>query len=154
MASAGNDDGSTTDDRVTVLTFDLDGDRYCVRTESVASVLGVTDEDAIATADDPWNAGVVSVSGNRIRVVDLPRAFNSTARTASRIDAPKLLVFSLTDGDGDYYGWLVDDVDVTRTVRTSSVEPTRTSTHTRHVKGRFDLDGETVVWLDERAIHG
>lgn len=147
-------DGDETDDRVTVLTFDLEDDRYCVRADSVASVLGITDDQEIATAADPWNAGSVSVAGDRVRIVDLPRAFNSAVRTTTRVEAPKLLVFTIEADDGSYYGWLVDDVDVTRTVHSSALEPTRSSTQFAHIKGRVDIDGTEVVWLDERTIHG
>ncbi|QCS43098.1 chemotaxis protein CheW [Natrinema versiforme] len=150
MGSASNDDGGT-DDRVTVLTFDLEEKRYCVRAESVASVLGVADDDPLAAADDPWNAGTLSAAGERVRVVDLPRVFGSSFRTADRVDDPKLLVFSVTDGDGRYYGWLVDDIDVTRRVRPASLEAPHMAT--THVKGRLEIDGDEVVWLDERTIH-
>lgn len=152
MASSVNRDAD--DDRISVLTFTLEGDRYCVRAASVASVLGVGDDRSVATADDPWNAGTVSVAGDRIRVVDLPRAFASSVRTTGRVEEPKLLVFRLTDADDAYVGWLVDDVDVTRTVRASDLEPTPTSSRIAHVKGRLEIDGDEVVWLDERAIHG
>ena len=152
MASSG--DRNRDDDRVSVLTFTVGGDRYCVRAASVDSVLGVGDDQSVATADDPWNAGTVSVAGDRIRVVDLHRAFASSVQTTSRIEAPKLLVFRLTDGDDRYVGWLVDSVDVTRTIRTSDLESTPTSSRIAHVKGRLEIDGDEVVWLDERAIHG
>lgn len=152
MASATTHDD--TDDRVTVLTFELEDDRYCVRADAVASVLGVTSDEAIATAADPWNAGSVTVGDERVRVVDLPRAFTSSVRTSDRVDEPKLLVFRDTDADDAYYGWLVDDVDVTRTVRASDLEPTRMGRHMPHVKGRLEIGDDDVVWLDERAIHG
>ena len=152
MASATTPDDS--DDPVTVLTFDLEDDRYCVRADAVASVFGVADDESIATADDPWNAGSVSVGGERVRVVDLPRAFASSARTTARVAEPKLLVFRVTDVDDAYYGWLVDDVDITRTIQPSDLEPTRMGDHMPHVKGRLEIDGEDVIWLDEQAIHG
>ncbi|QSW98106.1 chemotaxis protein CheW [Haloterrigena alkaliphila] len=152
MASAVNREDR--DDRVSVLTFDLEAERYCVRAESVASVLGVTDDQPVAVADDPWNAGTVSVGDDRVRVVDLPRAFNSSVRTTTRIDEPKLIVFTLTDDDGSYYGWLVDDVDVTRRVRPAELQSTATSARMAHVKGSIEIDDEEVVWLDERTIHG
>ena len=151
MASAATPDQ---DERVSVLTFSLERDRYCVRADAVASVLGVADDRSVATADDPWNAGIVSVADDRVRVVDLPRAFNSAVRTTARVESPKLIVFTLTDAEGAHFGWLVDDVDATRTVRTTDLEPTPTSARIDHVKGRLEVDGETVVWLDERAIHG
>lgn len=58
------------------------------------------------------------------------------------------------DEDGTRHGWLVDDVDAARTVRTSALERPRTATTTRFVEGRLELAGEEVVWLDERAING
>ncbi|SEV97357.1 chemotaxis protein CheW [Natrinema salifodinae] len=149
MGPASNDSG--TDERVTVLTFDLEEQRYCVRAESVASVLSLTDDAPLADASDPWDAGTTAVAGERVRIVDLPRAFGSTLRTAARVDEPKLLVFDATDDDGRYYAWLVDDVDVTRTVRTAVLEPP--TVRTTYVKGELELDGAAVVWLDERTIH-
>lgn len=149
MGSASNDGG--TDEHITVLTFDLEEKRYCVRAESVASVLSVTDDDSLVAADDPWDAGTLSATGERVRVVDLPRVFGSSFRTAARVDDPKLLVFSVTDADGRYYGWLVDDVDVTRRVRAASLKALQMNT--THVKGRLEIDGDDVVWLDERTIH-
>ncbi|WP_435553135.1 chemotaxis protein CheW [Natrinema sp. CGMCC1.2065] len=152
MGSASNPDDTETNDSVTVLAFDLEDRRYCVRAESVESVLGVTDDDPLADAADPWDAGTVTVAGERVRVVDLPRAFGSSLRTTARVDEPKLLVFAVTDDEDRYYGWLVDDVDVTRSVRPASLEPPRVET--THVKGRLEIGGEEVVWLDERTIHG
>ncbi|OLZ41371.1 chemotaxis protein CheW [Natrinema saccharevitans] len=152
MGSASNPDDTETNDSVTVLTFDLEGRRYCVRAESVESVLGVANDDPLADAADPWDAGTVTLAGERVRVVDLPRAFGSSLRTTARVDEPKLLVFAVTDDEGRYYGWLVDDVDVTRSVRPASLEPLRVET--THVKGRLEIGGEEVVWLDERTIHG
>ena len=142
------------DDPVTVLTFDLEGERYCVRADAVASVLGVADDRSIASADDPWNAGSVSVAGEQVRVIDLPRAFTASSQTMARIDAPKLLVFTATDADDAHYGWLVDDVDATQTVHPDRLEPTRTNATLTHVKGRLELDGDDVIWLDEQTIHG
>ena len=152
MASSVNRDGD--DDQVTVLAFSLEDDQYCVRADAVASVLGVSDDRSVAAADDPWNAGRVSVGGTPVRVVDLARAFNSSIRTTARVEDPKLLIFSITDAADEHVGWLVDGVDVTRTVRTSALEPTPTSARIDHVKGRLEIDGEDVVWLDEREILG
>ncbi|OAQ53590.1 hypothetical protein HTG_04860 [Natrinema mahii] len=152
MGSASNPDDTETNDSVTVLAFDLEDRRYCVRAESVESVLGVTDDDPLADAADPWDAGTVTVAGERVSVVDLPRAFGSSLRTTARVDEPKLLVFAVTDDEDRYYGWLVDDVDVTRSVRPGTLESPRVET--THVKGRLEIDGEEVVWLDERTIHG
>lgn len=152
MESATNRDGTRSDEeRVTVLTFDLEEKRYCVRAEVVATVLGVADDSPLANADDPWDAGTITVTGEPVRVIDLPRVFGSSFQTSARVDDPKLLVFSVTDGDGRYYGWLVDDVDVARTVRTASIKPPQMNT--TQVEGRLEIDGEEVVWLDEQAVH-
>lgn len=144
----------TSEDSINILIFTLDGERYCVRADSVASVFGVTNGDSIATADDPWNAGTASVGDEQIRVVDLPRAFTSSVRTSTRIDEPKLLVLAVPEAHDEYYGWLVDDVQTTHSVSSNSLEPMRTSTTLPHVNGRIDVDGREVVWLDETAIHG
>lgn len=152
MASGSNgDETETTDGRVTVVTFDLEETRYCVRAKSVVSVLGVTDETPLADASDPWDAGTTTVAGERVRVVDLPRIFESSLRTSNRVDDPRLLVFSETDGNGRHYGWLVDDVHVTRPIRTTSLESPHLNTS--HVKGRLELADEEIIWLDERAIN-
>ncbi|AFO58750.1 MULTISPECIES: chemotaxis protein CheW [Natrinema] len=140
------------DERVTVLTFTLEEKRYCVAAASITSVLGVTDDDPLVDADDPWHAGTIHVAGERIRVVDLPRVFGSSFETVARVDHPKLLVFSATDGNDHNYGWLIDGVGVTRDVPTASLEPPRIQT--RHVKGQLEIDERDVIWLDEQAIHG
>ena len=152
MGSVSNDGTGTDDERVTVLTFDLEGQRYCVEADSVASVLGVADDAPLADAADPWNAGTITVADERVRVVDLPRAFGSAFRTPARIDDPRLLVLGRTDADGRYYGWLVDSVGTTRTVRTAALESP--DVKTTHVKGRLEIDGAAVVWLDDETIHG
>lgn len=152
MESVSNTKRSGIDDeRVTVLTFDLEEKRYCVRAESVATVLGITDDAPLADADDPWDAGTITVAGERVRVVDLPRVFGSGFQTSARVDGPKLLVLSVTDDDGRYYGWLVDDVDVTRTVKADSIEPPRLNA--AYVEGRLEIDDADVIWLDERILH-
>ncbi|RZV08081.1 purine-binding chemotaxis protein CheW [Natrinema hispanicum] len=153
MGPAPNHDGATADDkRVTVLTFDLEDRRYCVSAESVASVLGIADDSALADADDPWNAGAITVAGERVRVVDLPRVFGASFRTMARVDAPKLLVFDATDDTGRYYGWLIDDVGTTSDVRPAALEPPQVNT--THIKGRLEIEGREVVWLNEQTMHG
>ncbi|WP_306057586.1 chemotaxis protein CheW [Natronococcus wangiae] len=148
-----NDDGSD-DETTTLLTFTLAGNRYAVAVDAVASVLGVTNERPLEGTSDPWNAGAVAVAGERVRVVDLARILTSALRTTARVDEPQLLVFADADEDATHYGWLVDDVDAARTVRTSALEPPRTATPTRFVKGRLEVAGEEAIWLDERAING
>ncbi|MFC4543723.1 chemotaxis protein CheW [Halosolutus amylolyticus] len=148
----GGDDGDVSDD-VTVLTFELDATSYCVAADAVASVLGVNGEETLTSAADPWNAGTVTVAGERVRVIDLPRVFTSTMRPGDRVDEPKLLVFTPPDDGDTYYGWLVDEVGTTETVRTAALEPTRIATGTRYVRGRIEIDDSAVVWLDERTIH-
>lgn len=143
-----------TDERVTVLTFDLAADRYCVDADTVASVFGVSDDEALADASDPWNAGSVMIDGTHVQVVDLPRAFSSTARTTSRVDEPKLIVFAPNDDTERTHGWLVDEVDVTKRIRPAALEPMQTGTGLAHVKGRIEIGDEDAIWLDERAIHG
>ena len=81
MEPAPNHDGAADDERVTVLTFDLEDQRYCVRADSVVSVLGIADDSALADAADPWNAGAISVADERVRVVDLPRAFGKPSES-------------------------------------------------------------------------
>lgn len=154
MTAAQNDlDGVSDDETATLLTFTLAGEYYAVAVDAVASVLGVTGDHDLDGAADPWNAGSVSAGGKRVRVVDLARALTSALRTIDRVDDPKLLVFA--DGEEDAQrGWLVDDVDVARTVRTDALEPPQMTSATRFVNGRLEVAGTDVVWLDERAING
>ncbi|MEY7847853.1 chemotaxis protein CheW [Natrarchaeobius sp. A-rgal3] len=152
MVSFSKRDGNDSEpDRVTVLSFGLADQRYCVRVDAVVSVLGVGDTTTLDDAEDPWNAGSTTVDGERIRVVDLQRIFGATNRTPDRADDSELLVLTETDAADLRYGWLVDDVDVTRTVSTADLEPARRSA--RFVRGRFEFDGQEVVWLDEHEMH-
>ncbi|MBZ6493853.1 chemotaxis protein CheW [Natrinema longum] len=151
MGSESDDDGADATERVTVLTFDLEETGYCVRADSVVSVLDVAADSALADTDDPWDAGTVTAAGERIRVVDLPRVFGSSTRISDRIDEPKLLVFAETDSDGRHYGWLVDAVETTTTVRVTSLESPETTTN--HVKGRLEVGTRALVWLDGRTIN-
>ncbi|MFP8953607.1 chemotaxis protein CheW [Natrialbaceae archaeon A-arb3/5] len=152
MESPSNRDGTdSTVDRVTILTFTLDGARYCVDVDAVKSAHGVADATSLDAAADPWNAGSVSVDGEQVRVVDLPRIFTPASRTLERVAEPTLLVLTKTDDDVRH-GWLVDDVDVTETVSPDDVSSTGSGI--RFVKGHLELDGEEIIWLDENAIHG
>lgn len=151
MAPASNTD-SPPDEQFSVLTFELADNRYCVRTDAVATVRGVSETSQLEDADDPWNAGSVSVGDARVRVVDLPRVFAGVTKTTARVDDPMLLVLTEADDDGAYYGWLVDGVDVTRTVRDSALESTQAPT--QYVAGRFEFDDGSAILLDESAIHG
>ena len=148
---AAADRDADADDPLSVLAFDLADDRYCVRTDAVATVLGIAETTQLEAAADPWNAGSVTVGGDRVRVVDLPRIFTSAEPTSVRVDDPRLLVLTETDASGAHYGWLVDDVDVTRTVRPRDLEPTRAPT--RFVAGRFEFPNGGAILLDEHAIH-
>ncbi|RQG92566.1 chemotaxis protein CheW [Natrarchaeobius chitinivorans] len=152
MTAPSSRDGSDADaDRATVLTFSLAETRYCVRVDAVASALGVGDTSSIDAADDPWNAGATTVDDERIRVVDLRRVFEPTARLPDRSETPQLLVLTESDERGRRYGWLVDDVDTTRTIRTADIAPARTSA--RFVEGKLEVDGDDVTWLDESEMH-
>ncbi|APW99680.1 chemotaxis protein CheW [Halobiforma lacisalsi AJ5] len=138
-----------------VLTFGLADDRYCVRTDAIATVLGVSDPEPVMSAPEPWNAGTITVDGERVRIVDLARIFTGVGAGSSdrpQPAEPTLLVLGVTDGDGAYYGWLVDRVGRTRTIERDALEPPRVATS--HVEGRFTLEDGGAILLDERAIHG
>ncbi|WP_254523246.1 chemotaxis protein CheW [Natrinema caseinilyticum] len=109
MESASDHGTSIHDERATVLTFDLEERRYCVEAASVVSVLGIADETLLSGTGDPWNAGTLTVAGERVRVVDLPRVFGSSRRTADRVTDPNLLVLDVPNDEDWYYGWLIDD---------------------------------------------
>ena len=144
-AYAERDDG-----RATVLTFSLEGTRYCVDVDRVAAAVGVGDWQALEAAPDPWHAGTLSLDGERVIVVDLARAFGSPTATPDRPAEPRLLVFEPTDRGRR--GWLVDDVGVTRTVDRSALE--RAGGRTRFVRGWVELDGDRLLWLDDGEING
>ncbi|ELY95245.1 CheW protein [Natrialba chahannaoensis JCM 10990] len=158
-----NGDGTTLEldatGRVQVLTFDLGSAQYCVRTDAVATVLPIADTAGLDSSADPWNAGIVTADETRIRVVDLHAIFEGTTRDPSSLDDPLLLVFAETDEDEAHYGWLVDNVDVTRTIRLEDIVATQTTT--RFVVGRLEPDDErgvdavdtAVVVLDDTALH-
>ncbi|USZ70467.1 chemotaxis protein CheW [Natronosalvus halobius] len=149
MTETGSSSEST--DRVSMLTFELQSDGYCVESDRVSSVLGVGDTGVVDAAEDPWNAGEIDVGGERIRVVDLARVFTAPTASIDRSSDPMLLVFGVTDDAGAYYGWLVDDVGITRRVDRDRIEPNPQSG--AFVAGHLPLEGETYRWLDERAIH-
>ncbi|UTF53809.1 chemotaxis protein CheW [Natronosalvus rutilus] len=137
--------------RVSILPFELQTDGYCVESDRVSSVLGVDDTGVVDDAEDPWNAGEIAVGGERIRVVDLARVFAAPTASLDRSSDPMLLVFGVTDDAGAYYGWLVDDVGITRRVDGDRLEPNPRGG--AFVAGHLLLEEETYRWLDERAIH-
>ncbi|MFP9190512.1 chemotaxis protein CheW [Natronosalvus vescus] len=137
--------------RTTIVTFSLDGDRYCVESRRLSSVLGVGDASVIDDADDPWHAGEITVGGETIRVIDLFQVFSPPVASLERPPEPKLLVFGVTDDDGAYIGWLVDDVGVTQRVDRRQLEATPQGMS--FVTGRLPVAGNTYLWLDEEAIH-
>lgn len=141
-----------TQNRLTVLAFTLGDDHYCVPVDAVSSVVGVTDASSLEAAPDPWNAGTISVEETQVRVVDLPRIVTPGSHTIARVDEPALLVLRQTTAGETHYGWLVDDVDATTTVRRSDLEEPRTSA--RLVRGRLEIDDTAVLVLDEDAMHG
>ncbi|MFP8955361.1 chemotaxis protein CheW [Natrialbaceae archaeon A-CW3] len=138
-------------DRTAIVTFSLDGDRYCVESDRLSSVLGVGDAGVVDDADDPWHAGEIAVGGETIRVIDLLQVFSPPTTSLERPPEPKLLVFGVTDDDGTYVGWLVDDVGVTQRVDRRKLEATPQGMS--FVAGRLPVAGTTYLWLDEKAIH-
>ncbi|OVE85619.1 chemotaxis protein CheW [Natronolimnobius baerhuensis] len=151
MTPASDADFPPDDEQVPVLSFELADDRYCVRTDAVATVRGLAETAPLEDAVDPWNAGSVLVGDARVRVVDLPRIVAGVTQTTARTDDPMLLVLTESDDSGAYFGWLVDGVDVTRTVHTSALEATQAPT--RFILGRFEFDDGSAMLLDETAIH-
>ncbi|EMA42567.1 chemotaxis protein CheW [Halobiforma nitratireducens] len=150
--SSDGSDPKSLPERLQILTFTLGDERYCVRTDAVATVLGVSDAAPIVRADDPWNAASISVDGERVRVVHLARVFATSSASDTPPTDPKLLVLGHTDGDGRYYGWLVDRVGTTETVTRDALEPTRVTTS--HVEGRFVFEDGDAILVDERVMLG
>lgn len=148
-------------DQVAVIAFTVGPDRYCIPLAAVDRVVGITATDPLESAPDPWHAGTVTVDGDAVRVVDLPRVIS--AGTVERVDDPALVVLTSEavssdapdDSAGDdgsrRYGWLVDDVGVTETIDPADVQPVRTSA--RMVRGRVDLESGPATVLDERVMH-
>lgn len=135
-----------------ILTFVLDGTRYCIDVDRVASVFEVT--DGVSTADeasDPWYAGELSLAGERIRVVDLRRIVTAAARRLERPDDQQLVVFDDADDSGSLYGWLVDGVGTVTTADMDALE--RTGATARFLRGRLERERGPVIWLDESAIN-
>lgn len=135
-----------------ILTFVLDGRRYCVDASIVASILEVAAGAAsVEDASDPWYAGEIAFPEERIRVVDLRRVVTATTRRLERPDEQRLVVFETTDDGGQPYAWLVDEVGGYTTAPADAIDGTRTSA--RFLRGRVDRDGEAIVWLDEARIN-
>lgn len=148
---ASRDRAATADSTTSVLTFALDGDGYCVETARISSVLGIGDLGVVDDADDPWYAGELAVGGERIRVIDLARVFSTPTTDLERSADPKLLAFGVSDETGAYYGWLVDEVGISRHIAHDRFEATNCGLS--FVAGTLSLEGTTYRWLDERAIH-
>lgn len=148
-------------DQWTVIAFTVGADRYCIPLEAVDRVVGITATDPLESARDPWHAGTVTVDGDSVHVVDLPRVFS--AGSVERVDDPALVVLTLEAVAGDSseeparddanrrYGWLVDDVGVTEPIDPADVQPVRTSA--RLIRGRIDLESGPATVLDERIMH-
>lgn len=137
--------------RARAITFELQGDHYCVGSSRITAVLSIGDCSAVHEAPDPWYAGEITTDDGNIRVLDLSRVFASATRTLERPEGPKLIVFDVTDDEGAHYGWLVDDVGVSRQVDRQRLE--RTAGGMSFISGTVTLDGHEHLWLDEAAIH-
>lgn len=135
-----------------IRTFVLDGTQYCVDASNVASIIEIADgADSVAEASDPWYAGEIALSEDRIRVVDLRRVVTATTRRLERPDDQGLVVFEKTDDAGQLYAWLVDEVGEYTSASSDAIERTRTSA--RFLRGQIDRDGDAIVWLDEARIN-
>lgn len=135
-----------------ILTFVLDGTRYCIDLDRVASVFEVTDGvSTVDEASDPWYAGELSLAGERIRVVDLRRIVTATERRLERPDDQQLVVFDDADQAGLLYGWLVDGVGTITTADPAALD--RSGATTRFLRGRLEAERGPVIWLDESAIN-
>lgn len=133
---------------LTVLSFLVAGNRYCVDLEAVDSVVGVAEPTSIEDAADPWNAGEISIEEATIRIVDLSRIVGTGGQSTGGDSA--VIVLSRPTNGLARYGWLVDEVGVSESIQT--VRTSRTSTEA--VRGRVTLEAGSATMLDEEAMHG
>jgi chemotaxis signal transduction protein len=134
-------------DTTTVLVVALDGERYCVRNDRVANVLG-EGELVRSEGERPTAVGELRVGDTTVEVLDVARLFG--VREQRGYDGRYVVVFhGITDGVA--VGWLVDDVVGVEDVDEAAV--TEAPATLEHVEGRFRDDGERTVWLDAAAIN-
>lgn len=130
-----------------VLVVTLDGERYCVRNDRVANVLG---EGKLVRGDGerPTAVGELRVDDTAVEVLDVARLFG--VREERGYEGRYVVAFhGITDGHA--VGWLVDDVLGVERVDEDAV--TEAPASLEHVVGRVREDGERTVWIDATAVN-
>lgn len=139
--------GGVSPEETPILVVDLDGERYCVRNDRVANMLGEGDLSR-GGGRRPTAIGDLTVGRTTVEVLDVARLFG--VREERGYEGRHVVVFNgITDGRA--VGWLVDEVVGVEHVDEAAV--TEAPATLDHVEGRFDRDGERTVWLDAAAIN-
>lgn len=130
-----------------VLVVALDGERYCVRNDRVANVLG-EGELVRGEGQRPTAIGELRIDDTTVEVLDVARLFG--VRDERGYEGRYVVVFhGITDGCA--VGWLVDEVVGVERVDDDAV--TEAPETLAHVEGRIREDGDRTVWLDATAIN-
>ncbi|MFW6017983.1 MAG: chemotaxis protein CheW [Halapricum sp.] len=135
---------TATSEEVQALEFELNGQRYGVRIETVAEI--VDEEPLTAVPDsDPHVVGVMNLRDETTTIVDPKVVFGLERNDGQR----RIVIFD--DGSDDQFGWLVDTVHRVSTFRLSDVEEQADS---RTVKGLVNREDGFLIWVDPAVING
>lgn len=135
---------TATGEEVQALEFELNGQRYGVRIETVAEI--VDEEPLTAVPDsDPHVVGVMNLRDETTTIVDPKVVFGLERNDGQR----RIVIFD--DGSDDQFGWLVDTVHRVSTFRLSDVEEQADS---RTVKGLVNREDGFLIWVDPAVING
>lgn len=129
-------------ERLEVLAFSLAGETYGVETCHVREVCQLRDLTAVPCTP-PFVAGVMSLRGQILAVVDLRKFFELPAKGLTELNR----VIVLRGGDNEL-GLLADSIDGVRSVTASDLQeglPTLTGIRERFLKG---ITGQMLAVLD------
>jgi len=123
-----------------VLTFTIDGQRYCINIEPVSEVLW--NEHDIATVPNLADnvLGVANLRGDSVAVVDPKESM------VGSIDGEEenLILFESGD-DGDRgVAWLVDSVEQVLSISHDEIEESTDA----GIRGLIERDDELIMWVD------
>jgi len=125
-----------------VLAFSLAGETYGVETCHVREACQLKELTAVPCTP-PFVAGVMSLRGRIIAIIDLRRFFDLPARGLTELNR----VIVLGGGEGEF-GLLADSIDGVRSVPASDLQeslPTLTGVRDRFLKG---ITGQMLAVLD------
>ncbi|MBI5510732.1 MAG: purine-binding chemotaxis protein CheW [Deltaproteobacteria bacterium] len=132
------DDG----ERIEILAFTLAGEAYGVETRHVREVCQLKDLTALPCTP-PFVAGVMSLRGQVLAVIDLRQFFELPAKGLTELNR----VVVLKGGDNEM-GLLADSIDGVRSVAAADLQqglPTLTGIRERFLKG---ITGQMLAILD------